>query len=196
MGDFSVVVQAVLATVANPYTLFLVVAGTFLGLVFGSLPGLTSTMGVAILIPLTFTLEPVNAMGMMLGTYIGGMAGGGGPGLGGLLLRLGQPCKLGAAGHHLPPAGTPLHQLWLPGICGPRLLWPHHHCGHFRQIHPERGDRRHLRDNPLLRRCGPHLGGASLHLRQHRPDGGHQHHPGHDRPLLHPPNPPQLHRQG
>ncbi len=76
MGDFSVVVQAVLATVANPYTLFLVVAGTFLGLVFGSLPGLTSTMGVAILIPLTFTLEPVNAMGMMLGTYIGGMAGG------------------------------------------------------------------------------------------------------------------------
>lgn len=76
MGDFSVVVQAVLATVANPYTLFLVVAGTFLGLVFGSLPGLTSTMGVAILIPLTFTLEPVDAMGMMLGTYIGGMAGG------------------------------------------------------------------------------------------------------------------------
>ncbi len=76
MGDFSVVVQAVLATVANPYTLFLVVAGTFLGLVFGSLPGLTSTMGVAILIPLPFTLEPVDAMGMMLGTYIGGMAGG------------------------------------------------------------------------------------------------------------------------
>ena len=76
MGDFSVVVQAVLATVANPYTLFLVVAGTFLGLVFGSLPGLTSTMGVPILIPLTFTLEPVDAMGMMLGTYIGGMAGG------------------------------------------------------------------------------------------------------------------------
>lgn len=76
MGDFSVVVQAVLATVANPYTLFLVVAGTFLGLVFGSLPGLTSTMGVAILIPLTFTLEPVDAMGVMLGTYIGGMAGG------------------------------------------------------------------------------------------------------------------------
>ena len=76
MGDFSVVVQAVLATVANPYTLFLVVAGTFLGLVFGSLPGLTSTMGVAILIPLTFTLEPVDAMRMMLGTYIGGMAGG------------------------------------------------------------------------------------------------------------------------
>ena len=67
MGDFSVVVQAVLATVANPYTLFLVVAGTFLGLVFGSLPGLTSTMGVAILIPLTFTLEPVE---------VGGMAGG------------------------------------------------------------------------------------------------------------------------
>ncbi len=33
-------------------------------------------MGVAILIPLTFTLEPVDAMGMMLGTYIGGMAGG------------------------------------------------------------------------------------------------------------------------
>jgi len=54
----------------------MVMVGTFMGLVFGALPGLTATMAVALLIPVTYSLEPVTAIGMMLGSYVGGIAGG------------------------------------------------------------------------------------------------------------------------
>lgn len=64
------------AFLSNPFGIFMTFAGTFMGLVFGSLPGLTATMGIALLIPLTFTMDSVSAFGMMLGCYVGGMAGG------------------------------------------------------------------------------------------------------------------------
>ena len=76
MTDFSAVLSALLSVVSNPFTLLIILAGTAMGLIFGSLPGLTATMGVALLIPLTYTLEPVQAIGMMLGCYVGGIAGG------------------------------------------------------------------------------------------------------------------------
>lgn len=60
----------------DPGLFLLIAGGTFLGLVIGSLPGLSATMGVALILPLTFTMEPVNAIGVMMGVYIGGMAGG------------------------------------------------------------------------------------------------------------------------
>ena len=69
---FTYILQAAM----NPTAIIMVLAGTFMGLVFGSLPGLSATMAVALLIPMTFTLEPVPAIGAMIGGYIGGMAGG------------------------------------------------------------------------------------------------------------------------
>jgi len=50
--------------------------GTIAGMVIGSLPGLSATMGIAILIPLTFTMQPLVALGMMAGIYNGAMYGG------------------------------------------------------------------------------------------------------------------------
>lgn len=70
------IISGVIATVSDPIAMVMVLLGTFMGLVFGALPGLTATMAVALLIPMTFTLEPVTAIGTMLGAYIGGMAGG------------------------------------------------------------------------------------------------------------------------
>lgn len=59
------------------YQIFLAIAfGTLLGLVFGSLPGLTATMGIALLLPLTFGMEPVTGIGMLLGVYCGAISGG------------------------------------------------------------------------------------------------------------------------
>lgn len=46
------------------------------GVLIGALPGLTATMGIAILIPLTFTMEPLVALGMVAGIYNGGIYGG------------------------------------------------------------------------------------------------------------------------
>lgn len=76
MGDFSLIISAVAGVFTDGITLFSILVGTFMGLIFGALPGLTATMGVALLIPMTFTMDAVSALGMMLGTYVGGIAGG------------------------------------------------------------------------------------------------------------------------
>ncbi|MCE8021408.1 C4-dicarboxylate ABC transporter permease [Halomonas sp. MCCC 1A11036] len=60
----------------NGYIFLAIAAGTVLGLIFGSLPGLTATMGIALLLPLTFGMEPVTGMGMLLGVYCGAISGG------------------------------------------------------------------------------------------------------------------------
>ncbi len=50
--------------------------GTFLGTMMGAMPGLTGTLAVAILIPTTFTMDPVMGLAMMGGSYSGSMYGG------------------------------------------------------------------------------------------------------------------------
>jgi len=70
------ILAGIFSIFTNVGTMLWILLGTFLGLVFGALPGLSATMGVALLIPLTFSLNPVTAIGMMIGTYIGGIAGG------------------------------------------------------------------------------------------------------------------------
>ena len=50
--------------------------GVALGIIFGALPGLTATMGVALLVPLTFGMEPVAAFSSLLGMYVGSIYGG------------------------------------------------------------------------------------------------------------------------
>ncbi|WP_349361186.1 tripartite tricarboxylate transporter permease [Stappia sp.] len=56
---------AVLAWPAIGYLLF----GTILGLYFGAVPGLSGLVGMAILLPFTFTMEPVAAFAFLLGMY-------------------------------------------------------------------------------------------------------------------------------
>lgn len=58
--------------------LFLAV-GVVLGAVFGSLPGLTATMGVAVLTPLTFWVSAEQGLAMLLGIYCGAIPAGGIP---------------------------------------------------------------------------------------------------------------------
>lgn len=50
--------------------------GTILGVVFGAIPGLTATLAVVILLPLTFGMEPVTGLSTLLAAYIGGISGG------------------------------------------------------------------------------------------------------------------------
>ena len=53
--------------------------GVSLGAIFGSLPGLTATMGVAVLTPLTFWVSPEQGLAMLLGIYCGAIPAGGIP---------------------------------------------------------------------------------------------------------------------
>jgi putative tricarboxylic transport membrane protein len=50
--------------------------GVAVGLVFGAIPGLTYTMALALVLPLTFGMDPMTAIALLIGTYIGGMSGG------------------------------------------------------------------------------------------------------------------------
>ncbi len=50
--------------------------GVLAGMIVGSLPGLTATLAIAVLIPLTFTMQPLVALGIMAGIYNGAMYGG------------------------------------------------------------------------------------------------------------------------
>jgi putative tricarboxylic transport membrane protein len=56
-----------LAAVFDPQVLLFLVAGVVLGAVFGALPGLTATMGVAVLTPLTFWVSAEQGLAMLLG---------------------------------------------------------------------------------------------------------------------------------
>jgi len=62
----------------TPYTLFLAVVGCFLGTIIGALPGLGPSNGVAILIPLAFSLglDATEALVLMTAVYYGTMYGG------------------------------------------------------------------------------------------------------------------------
>ncbi|AVO42217.1 tripartite tricarboxylate transporter permease [Simplicispira suum] len=57
------------AQVLDPVALMLIVFGTVFGIVIGSLPGLTSTMGVALLVPVTFTMSPVQGLSLLGAVY-------------------------------------------------------------------------------------------------------------------------------
>jgi putative tricarboxylic transport membrane protein len=56
--------------------LFMIFCGVAGGIVIGALPGLTATMGVALLLPLTFGMEPASGMLLLLGIYAGAIYGG------------------------------------------------------------------------------------------------------------------------
>jgi putative tricarboxylic transport membrane protein len=50
--------------------------GVMLGIVVGAVPGLTATLAIALLLPLTFGLSPERAIVMMTGIFTGGIYGG------------------------------------------------------------------------------------------------------------------------
>ena len=56
--------------------LLAMMAGILLGLFTGSTPGLTISMGMIIVLPLTFGLQPLTALAMLIGLYQAGMSGG------------------------------------------------------------------------------------------------------------------------
>ena len=63
-------------TALTPENLFWCFVGVFVGTVIGVLPGLGSTTGVAVLLPLTLAFEPVTALIMLAGIYYGSQYGG------------------------------------------------------------------------------------------------------------------------
>ena len=65
-----------MGNVFNPACLGLIWFGTMLGIVFGSIPGLSATMAVVLFLPLTFGMEPTMGLALLVGLYMGGISGG------------------------------------------------------------------------------------------------------------------------
>lgn len=64
------------AVVLTPYNIMLMFLGIFLGVLVGVLPGLGGANGIAILLPLTFTMNPTSAVIMLSCIYWGSLFGG------------------------------------------------------------------------------------------------------------------------
>src|SRR5947207_14560152 len=60
----------------TPYTQFVAVVGIALGTIIVVLPGLGGANGVAILLPLTFTMPPTSAIILLTSLYWGALFGG------------------------------------------------------------------------------------------------------------------------
>ncbi|MFI3173253.1 MAG: tripartite tricarboxylate transporter permease [Eubacteriales bacterium] len=69
-------ISEVLSAVLSPQVLLYIVLGVGSGICIGALPGLTATMGVALLLPLTFAMDASTGMLLLLGIYIGAIYGG------------------------------------------------------------------------------------------------------------------------
>lgn len=63
-------------SILNLSDLFIIFIGVALGILVGSLPGLTSTMTIALLLPFSFGLSPVASILLMVSVFIGGTFGG------------------------------------------------------------------------------------------------------------------------
>lgn len=66
----------VLANLLTPQTIVAILLGVVGGIIVGALPGLSATMAVALLIPVTFGMEPVAGLAMLATIYTAAVYGG------------------------------------------------------------------------------------------------------------------------
>jgi putative tricarboxylic transport membrane protein len=115
--------------VFEPAALMFLIAGTVGGLIFGATPGLSPTMTVALLIPFTFHLQPINGLILLGAAYTSTIAGGA---VSAILLKIpGAPANIATAfdGHKMALNGEGARALQLSflasgvgGVIGVLLL--------------------------------------------------------------------------
>ena len=64
------------AQVLAPTTLLYMALGSIAGIVAAAIPGFTVTMAIVLTLPLTFAMEPLQGIALMLAVYVGGYTGG------------------------------------------------------------------------------------------------------------------------
>ena len=68
--------EVALQVIADPYVLTLIFVGTIGGVLVGALPGLSSSMATALLLPFSLYLDPIPAMALLASLYCAGTFGG------------------------------------------------------------------------------------------------------------------------
>lgn len=68
--------EAIQMVLLNPVCLGLIFFGVVIGIIFGAVPGLSSTMAMILFLPMSFGMEPMNGTSLLIGLYLGGISGG------------------------------------------------------------------------------------------------------------------------
>ena len=76
MPDWGLIGEGIvlLASWKIPVVMF---AGMLLGLIVGVIPGVSGSLGIAVLLPVTFLMDPLTALVLLTSVYTGGLTGGG-----------------------------------------------------------------------------------------------------------------------
>jgi len=68
--------QQIFILIANPINILILFGAVLLGIIFGAMPGLTATLGVALLATLTYGMDTGTSMVALLAIYVGAIYGG------------------------------------------------------------------------------------------------------------------------
>jgi len=60
----------------TPWTFLMLFVGTSMGIVVGAIPGMTGAMLIALTLPITFYMDPFNAIILLVSMYVGAISGG------------------------------------------------------------------------------------------------------------------------
>ena len=76
MVDWIALVKG-LGLLANWHIPVVIFFGMLLGLIIGVIPGMTAALGIAVLLPITFVMDPLTALILLTSVYTGSLTGGG-----------------------------------------------------------------------------------------------------------------------
>jgi putative tricarboxylic transport membrane protein len=75
-NQFMIFGNELLHMLMSPLNILILFGSVLMGIIFGALPGLTATLGVALLTTLTYGMDQGMALTALLGVYVGGVYGG------------------------------------------------------------------------------------------------------------------------
>jgi putative tricarboxylic transport membrane protein len=105
------------ATMFLPQNLIAICLGGLWGLLAGALPGISTSMGVVLLLPFTYTMSPITAFTILVAAYCGGITGGS---ITSILFGIpGEPSSVPTVieGHALAKQGRAAYALWVFLLC-------------------------------------------------------------------------------
>ena len=68
---------SIIANVLNPISFCMIMLGVVMGTIFGCIPGLSTPIALALVLPMVFKMDLFHAICLMMGIYCGGVSGGG-----------------------------------------------------------------------------------------------------------------------
>ena len=72
--DFSAMTEAFDILLSFEILLY-IIAGLLVGIVLGAIPGLSGTLGIALMLPVTYHMEPISAIMFLSAIFTGGVYG-------------------------------------------------------------------------------------------------------------------------